>query len=315
MGTEEVRMKARLPVIAMAGLFAFACAPDTDEQATMDTAPAETPAPTADEMAVEQLAADYETHYNMHHASVVADMFTDSAVVLLANGSHGMNKAEILAGLEADMAASPTLTIDPAASLVFGDVAVSRGSYRASATPPGASELSTSGHYIGINQREDGAWKIQLLVTNFDAEPPEGAMAAPPAEPGEPPAEDGTMKELGAQFTQAFNAGDWATVAAMYAEDAVVAFANGPLVEGRAGVQQRFAEMWTGTQSVVIHDVGTLELGNDMVADGGWFEITATTADGDVSSMGAYLNLLRRQPDGSYQIVWGITNGQPAPAN
>lgn len=307
-------MKARLSVVAMVGLFALACAPDTDEQATMDTAPAETPAPTPDETAMEQLAADYETHYNMHHASVVADMFTDSAVTLLANGSHGMSKAEILAGLEADMAASPTLTIDPAASMVFGDVAVSRGSYRASATPPGESALSTSGHYMGINRRENGAWKIQLLVTNFDAEPPEGAMA-PPGEPGEPPPEDGTMKELGAQFTQAFNAGDWATLASMYAEDAVVAFANAPLVEGRAAVQQRFAETWTGTQSIVIHDVGTLELGNDMVADGGWFELTATTSDGSVSSMGAYLNLLRRQPDGSYQIVWGITNRQPAPAN
>jgi len=307
-------MKVRFPVVAITGLLALACAPETDEQTTADTVPAETPAPTGDEAALDQLAADYETHYNMHHASVVADMFTDSAVALYANGSDGMGKAAILAGLEAEMAASPTLTVDPAASIVGADAGVTRGSYSVTATPPGGSAVTTSGHYMTVNERVDGAWKVNVLVTNFDTVPPPEALA-PPVEPGEPPPEEGTMKELGAQFTQAFNAGDWATVASLYAEDAVVAFSNAPLVEGRAAVQQRFAEMWTGGQTIVIHDVGTLDLGDNMFVDGGWFEVTGATPEGNVSSAGAYLNLLRRQPDGSYQIVWGITNGQPMPAN
>ena len=307
-------MKIRLPVVAIAGLFALACAPETDEQTTADTIPAETPAPAGEEAALDQLAADYVAHYNQHHASIVADMFTDSAIALYANGSDAHGKPAILAGLEAEMAGSPTLTVEPAASVVGGDAAVTRGSYTVTTTPPGGSAMSASGHYMTVNERVDGAWKVNVLVTNFDTVPPAEALA-PPVEPGEPPPEEGTMKELGAQFTQAFNAGDWATVASLYAEDAVVAFSNAPLVEGRAAVQQRFAELWTGGQSIVLHDVATLDLGNDMFVDGGWFEVTGATAQGNVSSAGAYLNLLRRQPDGTYQIVWGITNGQLMPAN
>lgn len=308
-------MKVRLPVLAVAGLFAFACAADTNEQATTDTAPAETPAPTGDEAALDQLAADYVAHYNQHHASVVADMFTDSAIALYANGSDAMGKPAILAALETELAGAPTLTVEPAASVVGEDAAVTRGSYSVTTTPPGGSAVSASGHYMTINERVDGAWKIGVLVTNFDTVPAPEALVPPPAEAGEPPPEEGTLPEFKAQFEQAFNAGDWTAVAGLYADDATVAFSNSPLIEGRAAIQQRFAEMWTGPRSIVIHDVGTLELGNDMLVDGGWFEVTGTTPQGEISSTGAYLNLLRRQPDGSYQIVWGITNGQPMPAN
>lgn len=305
-------MKARLVTLLVAGSFAFACA-GGEQQQTEDTQAA---AVSADEAAIEQLRADYVTHYNMHHASVVADLFADSAVGLWADGKVTMGKPAILADLESDMAGSPTVNIDPGEVMVFGDNAVGHGTYSVSATPPGAPALSLSGHYLTIFQRVDGTWKLGGVVSNFDAAPPEGVMttdssAAPP--------ENGTMQQLVTAYADAVAASDWTALANLYTEDAVAAFTESPALQGRAAILDRFQTRMAGTtnRKIEIHDVGTLDLGDGWAVDGGWYVLTFTAPApaGNTVQAGAYMNVLRQQPDGSWKIHWAVSNGHPQAAN
>lgn len=307
-------MTHRIPTLVLSAVLAVACA--ADEQPAEETQPTqETSAASADDAALAQALVDYETHYNAHHASVVAEMFLDSAVALYADGSEVFSRAEAQAHLETQMANSPTIDLESLRKMVFGDYAVDLGRWSITATPPGGAPMSADGHYMSLLRRMDGAWKINALVTNFDTVMPPEAYS-PPTEPGDPVPENGTLKDFGAQWSQAFAAADWAALAALYAEDAVVSYPNGPLAEGRAAIQERFTNLWTaGNQSITIHDIETIDFGDGWLFDGGWYEITGANARGPANGGGTYFNLLRRQADGSVQIVWAVSNLIPAPAN
>jgi uncharacterized protein (TIGR02246 family) len=285
-----------------------ACAAETGEQ---EAAVASEMTTAADEAALEQLRADYVTHYNMHHASVVADMFTDSAFALWADGSVAEGKPELLASLEADMAGTPTLDLTTGDIMVLGDNAVARGGYSVNVTPAGAAAMTLAGNYMTYFQRVDGAWKISGVISNYSAPPPPG-LPTPPEE--EPPPDNGTMADLAAAYTQAFNAGDAAALAALYTEDAVVSFTDSPFTEGRAAIQTALGANITPGATIEIHDVGTMDLGDGWSLDGGWYRVNATAETGKVQQEGIYMSLVRRAEDGSWKIHWGVVNGQTTPA-
>ena len=115
--------------------------------------------------------------------------------------------------------------------MVLGGNAVARGTYDVTFTPPGATAITLAGSYLTHFEKAADAWKISGVITNLSAPPPEGLPAADTAEM-EPPPDDGTMKELGAQWSRLYAAGDWAALAALYTEDAVVAFSEAPALEG-----------------------------------------------------------------------------------
>jgi ketosteroid isomerase-like protein len=308
----EVCMTARLTTLFAAMLLASACAPDRP-----GTDAAADPA-AADRTAIEQLRADYVTHYNQQHASIVADMFTDSAFALYADGQVHLMKPAILAGLEAELVGKPTLGIETGDIMVFGDNAVARGAYTVSATPPGApAPINFAGNYLAQFRKVNGAWKINGVATNFNAPPPEGVMSTDTTQTAPPP-DEGTMKALGDAFAAAVAARDWNAIANLYTDSAVVGFSEAPLVEGRAAILSRFNERFGAVteSNIEIHDVGTLDFGNGWAIDGGWFvfNITAPAPTGKMTQPGAYLNLLQQQPDGSWKIHWSISNGQPRPA-
>jgi len=307
-------MKTRWSVFLLLAVLA-GCAPENADEAPAEASAADA-ATTADEAALEQIRADYVQHYNLHHASVVADLFADSAFGLWANGRVELDRAQILAGLEADMAASPALELTTIETMVVGDHAVATGAFDVTTTPEGApAPLSLSGNYLTYFTRADGQWKIGGVITNFDAPPPEGAVPPPPAEQGEPPADQGAMAELVAAYTQAMGAGDWAAVANLYTEDAQVSFSEGPWLRGRAEIQARLAERFGASMpEIEIHDVGTVDVGDGWALDAGWYVLNVTTPEGPASQRGAYLSLARQQPDGSWKMHWAVTNGGAQPA-
>ncbi|HEX6308546.1 MAG TPA: nuclear transport factor 2 family protein [Longimicrobiales bacterium] len=307
-------MNTRITTLLLAGLIASACA-DADQTAqTAETDAPPATAASADEAAIEQLRADYVSHYNQHHPDVVAGMFTDSVYALWADGTVNMTRSEVQASLTQDMEATPTLTLETGDVMVFGDNAVARGSYTVNLTPPGAAPVALSGSYITHFTRVDGAWKINGLASNYDTIPPAAAVPEPAVDEPPPPPEEGTMDDVVAAYTTLLAAGDWAGLANLYTDDAVVAFSNAPPLQGRSAVQARFAEQFTGPASIEVHDVGTLDLGGGFALDGGWYTLNATTSDGAISQSGAYLNLMRQQADGSWKIHWSVSNGQPTPA-
>lgn len=296
-------------LILLAGL-AYGCAQEAPEQEAMAEPTAEM---SADEAAIEQVRADYVTHYNMHHADMVAAMFTDSAVFLSADRTVQEGREAIEASLTSAMAASPTLDLTTGDIAVVGDRAVARGGWTVTATPEGGEAMTTAGSYMSIFERADGAWKLMAVITNFSAQPPEGYPLGEP--PAESPPENGTMGDLVSAYVEHFNAGHASMVADLFTDDGNFAFSNLPLAEGRQAIQSALEQrMAMGSPQLEIHDVATMELGDGWAVDAGWYRLAATTDQGDVVQTGSYVNLCQQQADGSWKIHWGVSNGVPMPA-
>jgi ketosteroid isomerase-like protein len=156
--------------------------------------------------------------------------------------------------------------------------------------------------------RENGAWKIRAVVTNYDAPPPEGLPRA--AADSSVPPENGTMKDLANEFATHHNMGHASVVAGLFSEDAVVAFPNSKPAQGRAAIEAGLtALMAEGSPQITIHDVGTVQLDQNWVLDGGWYEIKSKTA---APTAGAYMFLARKDPDGTWKIHREIANSGPA---
>jgi ketosteroid isomerase-like protein len=309
----EVCMTARLSKLLLAALFLTACADGAREESA-ETAAASEVSP--DEAAIDQIRTDYIAHYNQAHPQIVAAFFTDSAFGLWADGAIRMGKPAIEAGLQEDLGTPPTPTLDlqNGELTLFGDRAVGRGTYAVNVTPPQGAPATINGSYLTYFVKANGEWKIHGVLTNFHAPPPEGTPLKEPE--GEPPPDEGTMKEFVASYMQAYNAGDWAAVANFYAEDAQVAFANIAPLSGKAAVQARFVERFgTNKPTLEVHDVGTVDLDATHKLDGGWYTLNALSPEGArMTQSGTFLNLLEQQADGSWKIKWAVTNGNPRPA-
>jgi uncharacterized protein (TIGR02246 family) len=304
-------MKLRIGFLMLAaGLVASCGGADTGEQAASMPAAEPTDVSSA-EAAIDQVRADYMTAYNNHDAAGVAALFGDSATMLEASGAVEMGRGAIESGLTEQMAGSPMVQIDGAATMVFGDMAMNRGTYTLNMTAPDGTSMSTAGSYMSGLQQVDGAWKIMGLITNLNAPPPEGYPMA--TWEGERPPDAGTMTALVNAYVTAFNAGDAAAVAALHTDDAVLALANEPVAMGRAAIEAALAQgISAGSPQLEVHDVYTMPIEGGYAVDSGWFRTTATTPDGTVTSEGTYMALNKQEADGSWKIHWMVTNEHPA---
>lgn len=311
-------MKLRSTLPLFVGLILAGCAGDTGEESAEATEMASAETEMADEgmadasadmAALADMAEQFETHYNMHHPDMVADFYAEDAVALLANGGVQEGRAAIEARLTADMEGSPTLALDQTEAIVSGDAAVTRGTWSVETTADGQA-MAMGGNYLTMQQRVDGEWKIAMVVTNYNAPPPEGM---PRGEvPEEAPADEGTMTEIVEYFQTHYNMGHGNMVASqVYADDAWVSFANAPAVTGTEAIGAELqARADAGGSNLVIHDVVTIPMGDGMAVDAGWYELD--TPDGPVG--GSYMLLAEQADDGSWKIKWHVSNGMPAPA-
>ncbi|MFQ5678774.1 MAG: YybH family protein [Gemmatimonadota bacterium] len=301
-------MKYRPTFPLLLGLVVASCAGETGETTdeTMEMA-----APVADAAGLEALTATFAERYNARDVGALADMYADDALTLPADGSVNEGKEAITAALERAMAMSPTLSLETGDVMVFDNGAVARGAYGVEVTPEGTEPISFSGHYMTTFIPEGDAWKVAFVITNYDAPPPEGLPAG--EAPGEPPEEAGEMTDLITAYAEHFNQGHASMVADLYTDDAVAAFANLPLAEGRAAIESTLAErMAEGSPQLTIHDVGTMDLGPGWKLDGGWYELTATTDEGSATQIGSYMILCQQGDDGSWKIRWAVSNGKPS---
>ena len=109
-------------------------------------------------------------------------------------------------------------------------------------------------------------------------------------------------------WVQAAEAGDAATVASMYAEDARMAGVSPEPAEGRQAIQESLA---TGLEGLANLEVNSTELvvGSDVASDMGTFTQVFRTPEGQEQSVsGQYIVVLRRQADGSWKIVQHLSS-------
>ena len=112
------------------------------------------------------------------------------------------------------------------------------------------------------------------------------------------------------EFISAFNMGDAAKVASVYATDAVIMPTHQPMITGRDAIEnynKTFFETFTAT--INISPVETKVFG-DRALDRGTYtmQLTPKAGGSPVMDEGKYLVLLQRQADGSWKLTHDIDN-------
>lgn len=115
-------------------------------------------------------------------------------------------------------------------------------------------------------------------------------------------------------FVQAVTAADWNSVAALYTEDAIVMPPNAPAATGRSAIRE-----WLGSfppMSDFDLEVEEVEGRGDLAYARGTYtmELNPPGAPNPIRDRGKYIEIRRRQEDGSWLISLDIFNSnQPAP--
>jgi uncharacterized protein (TIGR02246 family) len=108
-------------------------------------------------------------------------------------------------------------------------------------------------------------------------------------------------------YQDAFNAGDGAAVANLYAKDAVRLPPEGPELQGQKAIAADVVNNYGGT-SIVLRAVGGL-LDGDVATLWGVFELHGTDALGEAWTVGGrWMNALKKTDDGwkIYRDIWNF---------
>ena len=137
--------------------------------------------------------------------------------------------------------------------------------------------------------------------------------AAPATPAGVSDADRQTIDSLKTAFSAAAVAGDFATVASMYTDDASLMAPNAPVATGRMAIQQTLSAFPPlGEMKLLTHEAhGT----SDVVAMRGTYVLLmAPPGQPAISDTGSYVELWRKQADGKWLLAWDIFNShKPTP--
>ena len=117
-------------------------------------------------------------------------------------------------------------------------------------------------------------------------------------------------KRLNAEWNTAFNNGNAAGVAALYAEDAVLSPGNGKILKGRDAVQQLFQDFIdNGVHGHSIEIIEARQVGDVLYEVARW-QAHGTAEDGSQTTFGGILtNTFERDEEGDWKSrahVWNV---------
>lgn len=119
-------------------------------------------------------------------------------------------------------------------------------------------------------------------------------------------ADQAAIRAITDSWHQSFNAGDWAALVQLYTEDAVMMPPNAPVVEGRGALQAWLGQFPPGTDvSLAIVEI---DGAGDLAYVRGTYTLTISMEGMPeaISDRGKYLEIRRKQPDGSWPIAVDI---------
>ena len=119
------------------------------------------------------------------------------------------------------------------------------------------------------------------------------------------------------RYVAAYNSGDAAGVAALFAEDAVSMPDHAPALVGRAAIENSLKQTFAQTSVNITVTPGETEITGDIAHEHGTFSITVTPKAGGnaMTETGKYLVILKRGSDGTWLVHHDIdnTNAPPSP--
>ena len=128
-------------------------------------------------------------------------------------------------------------------------------------------------------------------------------------------ADETAARAVNIAWSKAYNAGDGAAVAALYAEDAVLNAPGAPAARGMASIREYYLKHATGSAATGFTEVNdpTSDVGvsGDLAWQSGAFKVTDKS--GAVVDTGKYLTVFQRK-DGKWMIIRDTWNADAAPA-
>jgi uncharacterized protein (TIGR02246 family) len=153
--------------LSAAVLFALACQPkvETAEQAAARIQSESAAAKTA----LDSLDREFATHVNAGHADVVAGFYTEDAVAMPPNQPAAQGRKAIQDVFAQFVAMKAQLTLNPQSVTANGPIAIERGTYAVTLTPPGATAPENdTGKYLVHWHQVGGKWMIAEDIWNSD---------------------------------------------------------------------------------------------------------------------------------------------------
>lgn len=126
---------------------------------------------------IDSLNADFDGHFNAGHGDQVAAQYTEDGELAVGGAPVARGRAAIAAAVNGLVGVKATIKTTAVSVVANGPLAVERGDYTMSITPPGTpGPVSESGAYLIHWHKVDGAWKRVADVASSPAPIP-----APPA--------------------------------------------------------------------------------------------------------------------------------------
>lgn len=155
--------------------------------------------------------------------------------------------------------------------------------------------------------------KLTILLATFVALAA-CAKTAPPA--AATAADETAARAVNIAWYKAYNAGDGAAVAALYAEDAVLNAPGAPAARGMASIREYYVKgaPESAAAGLALVDDPTSDVGvsGDLAWQSGTFKITDKT--GATVDTGKYITVFQRK-DGKWMIIRDTWNSDAAPAS
>jgi ketosteroid isomerase-like protein len=122
--------------------------------------------------AIEATNQRYMMHFNAGNGDSVAAIFAEQGRVMWPNALSSVGRDSIASRLGAIGAMGPTLSLRTEEVAANGPLAVERGRYTMTWTPPGAIQMADSGKYLVRWHRIDAQWVIVDNIWNSDRPSP-----------------------------------------------------------------------------------------------------------------------------------------------
>lgn len=161
-------MQRMTSVVAAMGLAMLAgCQPKAETaeqaQARMDTESA------AAKTIIDSIVVEFAKHFNLGHGDVVAEFYAEQGHVMAPNAPVAVGREAIKATLATFFAMKPELKITSEAVVANGPLAIERGVYSLTFTPPGAkAPMTDTGKYLVHWHKVGDKWMLVDDIWNSD---------------------------------------------------------------------------------------------------------------------------------------------------
>jgi uncharacterized protein (TIGR02246 family) len=114
---------------------------------------------------------------------------------------------------------------------------------------------------------------------------------------------------------EAFNEGNAADIALHFTDDALLMAPGQPTAQGKEAVQTYYQSIFDTYHTALTSYYDEVKVDGDLAYGRGFAEVTLTPKAGGepVTSTAKYLNILQRQPDGTWKTTHDIWNGNEPP--